>query len=371
MIQPLRLLFIISTAAFFAGCAGINQANHLSNPLAPASPIASSVVSKWEKELAETDVTAIGTRRERNDLVYRLIFVSDYRFSRYEADLMLGRATRDTFIDMSMFGINTAATLMTQGASTKMLSAIAGGLGFSRATIEKNFYMNHTAPVLMAKMRALRAEKLNEIVKNLSRSIDDYPASLAIIDVLEYYNRGTMLGALRAISNDTAVQAIRAEGGKVSEPEKAPPISFQIDAGMIAAQSRGSARSYAPSVSAPAVVSDLARRRRVLGGMVNELKRQRDSAKAVEILQAGKIPAMESEAIAVLGDVVNDIGTKSELAIWENAFGVSTKKSGPVKTAPPVIAEPIEGISGRPETKTPIPKTAPPVVTDKTKTEPL
>lgn len=368
MMPKTARLFTMLAAALLSGCAGINQTNRLGNPFAPSSPLASSVVAKWEKELAGADVTEIGTRRERNDLVYRLIFVSDYRFSRYEADLMLGKATRDSFIDMSMFGLNTAATLITPGAQTKMLSAIAGGLGFSRATVEKNFYLNHTAPVLMAKMRALRTEKLNEIVKNLSRSIEDYPASLAIIDVLEYYNRGTMLGALRAISNDTAVQAIRAEGGKVSEAEKAPPVSFQIDGGMIAAQSRGSApvRSYAPTVS-----NDLFRRRRALGSFVNDLKRQRDSAKAVTILQAGNIPVMESEAIGVLAEVVNDIGSKTELATWEKAFGVSANRPERIKVAPPVIAEPIEGIDGKPTSKTPIPKTAPPVVTDKSKTEPL
>ncbi len=229
----LHHLFILFGITFLAGCAGINQTNRLGNPFAPPSPLAAGVVAKWEKDLAETDVTTIATRKERNDLVYRLIFLCDYRFNRYEADLMLGKATRDSFVDMSMFGLNAASTLITPGAQTKMLAAIAGGLGFSRATVEKNFYLNHTAPVLMAKMRALREEKLNEIVKNLSRGVSSYPASLAILDVLDYYNRGTMVGALQAISNDTAVQTIRAEGGKVSRPEKAPPVSFQIDAGTI------------------------------------------------------------------------------------------------------------------------------------------
>ena len=288
----MKILTVALAATLLSGCAGINQTNRLGNPFAPPSPLATKVVAKWEKELAETDVTAIGTRRERNDLVYRLIFVSDYRFSRYEADLMLGKATRDSFVDMSMFGLNTAATLITPGAQTKMLSAIAGGLGFSRATVEKNFYMNHTAPVLMAKMRALRQEKLNEIVKNLSRGIADYPASLAIIDVLDYYNRGTMLGALQSISNDTAVQTIRAQGGKVVKPELAPPVSFQIDAGMI-----------------------------------SEPPPRRRSAGVV--------------------------------------------RRSPVKTAPPLIAAPVESLDDKPVGKTPIPKTAPPAVTDESKVAPL
>ena len=285
-------LFVTFAAVLLPGCAGINQTNRLGNPFAPPSPLAASVVAKWEKELANTDVTAIETRKDRNDLVYRLIFLSDYRFNRYESDLMLGKATRDSFIDMSMFGLNAASTLITPGSATKMLAAVAGGLGFSRATVEKNFYLNHAAPVLMGKMRALRTEKLNEIVKNLSRGIDDYPASLAIIDVLDYYNRGTMIGALQAISNDTAVQTIKAEGGRVVESEKAPPVSFQIDAGTIS-------------------------------------------------------------------EPVHRSAPRSRAA-----------RKGPMKTAPPIIDEPIEPLNPKPASHT-IPKTAPPAVTDKSKVEPL
>ena len=136
-----------------------------------------------------------------------------------------------------MFGLNAATSLITPGSATQVLAAIASGLGFSRNTVEKNFYMNHTAPLLMAKMRALRKEKLNDIVRNLSRGIDDYPATLAIIDVLDYYNRGTMLGALQAISNDTAMQDIQAAGGKVIPPPMAKPVTEQIKDGTIAAQS--------------------------------------------------------------------------------------------------------------------------------------
>jgi hypothetical protein len=348
----------------FAGCAGPDALSRGSNPFAPASPLAASVVARWEKELATTDVTAIGTRKERNDLVYRLIFLCDYRFSRYEADLLLGKAARDSFTDLSMFGLNTASTLITPGSTTKMLAAIAGGLGFTRATIEKNFYQNHAAPVLMAKMRALRAEKLNEIVHNLSRSIEAYPASLAVIDVLDYYNRGTMLGALRAISNDTAVQSIKAEGGKVTEPEAAPPISFQIQAGTIAAHSGGDAMRSIPTAS-----SDFGRRRNALGSRVMVLRREKETATAAAILRAGNVEAGEPEAITKLGNVVNNIGTRSELETWERAFAVAP--SGPVKTAPPVIEHPIESLTPGAKKPTTFPKTAPPVVPDKSKVEPL
>ena len=153
MIRPfacLSLLPILLATLLLGGCA-----NQTANPFAPASPLASSVVGQWEREMVNLDISQYRQEPERSALVYRLIFLSDYRFSRYEADLMLGKATRDTFVDMSMFGLNAAASLITPGQATQVLSAIAGGLSFSRNTIEKNFYMNHTAPVLIARMRVL------------------------------------------------------------------------------------------------------------------------------------------------------------------------------------------------------------------------
>jgi len=233
-----RCSFSLATVLLAAGCAGINQANHVANPFAPTSPLAATVVEKWERELPLTNISEVTTKADRNDLVYKLIFISDYRFNRYEADLILGKAARDTFIDLSIFGLNAATALISPGASSQILAAIAGGLGFTGNTIEKNFYMNHTAPVLMARMRALRKEKLNEIMLNLSKDWDEYPPSLAIIDVLDYYNRGTMLGALQSISDDTAVKEIRAAGGEVKSPPKAPPVSEQIADGTVAEQTR-------------------------------------------------------------------------------------------------------------------------------------
>jgi len=202
---------------------------HSYNPYAPQSPLAAKVVAEWRTELSQPGVLEnTQDKPSRNRLVYRLIFLSDYQFSKYESSLMLGKATRDSFVDMSMFGLTTAASLITPGSATQILSAIAGGLGFSRSNIEKNFFQNQATPVLIAKMQALRNAKFNEIVSRLNLPYEQYPTQLAIVDVLDYYNRGTMLGALQAISKDTAVQEIRTAGGQVVPPPPAPPLSVQI-----------------------------------------------------------------------------------------------------------------------------------------------
>jgi hypothetical protein len=192
------------------------------NPLAPQSPLAGAVVAQWETDFAKPGFldTAGGywhTRQGRDELVYRLIFMCDYRFSRYEADLVAGKATRDTVIDLAVLGLTSAAALTTPGQATQILAAIAGGLVGSRAAIEKNFYQNLAQPVLLRKMQVLRQQKILAISDRLRKyNVDVYPTERALIDVLDYYNRGTMLAALQEISNDTAAQEIELRGGAVA-----------------------------------------------------------------------------------------------------------------------------------------------------------
>ena len=362
-----RPLLVLLATLLLSGCVGMNDINHAANPFAPASPLASTVVTQWERELANIDLRDYRQEPERSALVYRLIFLSDYRFNRYEADLMLGKAKRDTFIDMSMFGLNTAAALITPGDATQILSAIAGGLSFSRNTIEKNFYMNHTQTVLIARMRVLRKEKLNDIAANLRQSPRVYPVELAIVDVLDYYNRGSMLGALQSISSETSTQEIRAAGGEVKRPPAAPPVRLLFQKTAPAVIDRP-----IEELSTMALPSEIATGRRALGSQVMRLRRAGDSARAVEILAAAGVTAAPDTAIRQLGDAVDSISTRSSLAKWERAFATAPAtpmpSGGPIKTAPPIIPDvppPLIPELGKPAPTTPLPKQKPANVPNK------
>jgi hypothetical protein len=194
------------------------------NPFAPQSPLAGAVIAQWEADFEKPGfLDSSGgywhTRQGRDELVYRLIFMCDYRFARYEADLVAGKATRDTVIDLAVLGLTSAAALTTPGQATQILAAISGGLIGSRAAVEKNFYQNLAQPVLLRKMQVLRAQKLFAISHRLRKyDVDVYPTERALIDVLDYYNRGTMLAALQEISNDTAAQEIQLSGAALTRP---------------------------------------------------------------------------------------------------------------------------------------------------------
>jgi hypothetical protein len=234
IVQPVPCLFALLSLLGLTSCALHEKGPQLDpfaainpmqkfNPLAPASPLAATVVARWERDFAQPGFLQPNdywhTPKGRDELVYRLILMCDYRFSRYEADLVAGKATRDSFVDLAVLGLNSAATFLDPGQTTRVLSAISGGLIGSRATIEKNFYQNQAQPVLLRRMHVLRQQKLFTITHRLRKyNVDVYPIERALIDVLDYYNRGTMLAALQAVSDETAVQEIEIRGGRVQEP---------------------------------------------------------------------------------------------------------------------------------------------------------
>jgi hypothetical protein len=144
------------------------------NPLAPQSPLAAAVVVRWEADFARPDfLDSDGghwhTRQGRDELIYRLIFMCDYRFSRYQADLVMGKATRDTVIDLAVLGLSAASTFLDPSQMTRAFAALSGGLVGSRAAIEKHFYQNLAQPVLLRKMQVLRQQKLFAISHRLRK----------------------------------------------------------------------------------------------------------------------------------------------------------------------------------------------------------
>jgi hypothetical protein len=297
------------------------------NPLAPDSPLASTVVAGWEKQFSQPDFLQDDrwhTQEGRNEIIYRLIFIADYRFFRFEGDLMAGRAAGDTVIDMAVLGLSAAGALTTPGQVTQILAAISGGLIGSRAAIQKNFFQNQTTTVLLDRMRALRQERFNAIVANLQLPYKQYPVELAIVDVFDYYNRGTMLGALQDISKNTAIKQIEAEGGDVTLTPVVLPVSKQIRLSLPQSIQTPNGRLITTHLR-----PEVRRRKRALGDFVVRMEREHDYSTASKILGnygLSPIPVDES-AIDRLRDLVAGIQSTKDLIPLEHAFLLEVQQS--------------------------------------------
>lgn len=146
----------------------------------------------------------------RNSLIAARIHATDIQFSRFEEDMF--RQTREAGFGATLatLGLTTSAAVATGGAS-QVLSGIAALIIGGREAFQKEVLAERTVIAIHTAMRARRAEVALRLHAGLPRSINDYPVALGLADLNEYYNAGTVLGALIGITETVGAQARVAE----------------------------------------------------------------------------------------------------------------------------------------------------------------
>lgn len=141
-------------------------------------------------------------KRRRNIILINLIYLANIHFEGNELYMYQGHATISTVADIAVLGVTAAGTLAGGKDTKAILSAIAAGLTGSRLAYEKNWLYQYGVPVLFARMNRLRETKRNDINEKMKNGIQEYSLEQGLIDIQEYFNCGTMVGALQNISKE-------------------------------------------------------------------------------------------------------------------------------------------------------------------------
>jgi hypothetical protein len=170
-------------------------------PLAFQDQLTKALINKYSKpDAIPVDQTTM-TEAQRNQTLNDLIYLTDVNYYAFTGGLYEGKAVFDTVSDLAMLGLGAAGTL-TPAASTKaILAAISGGIAGGRVSINKNFFQDQATTALIAKMDAGRKTQLAIMQDAKAKlSVKDYPLSRGLAQLAEYYNAGTILGALEDIT---------------------------------------------------------------------------------------------------------------------------------------------------------------------------
>lgn len=204
-IGPLLILMLVS------GCGAISH---------PGSPATSYDPDQDIKELSKVfgSATSISdyyktpeTRAKRDAFVTGRLTLINLQYIQFIRQFAVNTAQLDSAFDITKLGVDLATTLV-GGATTKsILGAISAGLTGSRTSIEKNFFQQKTVPVLISEMNAQRKIALVPIVTGLSEGIDRYPLASALVDLQNYYEAGTFVGALQSIQKDAGAKEAAAD----------------------------------------------------------------------------------------------------------------------------------------------------------------
>lgn len=146
----------------------------------------------------------------RNKFIAARMYAIDIRFSEFEEKLF--RQTRESGFaaTLATLGLTTAATFATNGAS-QVLSGIATFIIGGREAFQKEVLAERTVIAIHTAMRARRAQVRLRLRNGLRLSTDQYPVTAALADLNDYYEAGTILGALIGITETVGAEAKQAE----------------------------------------------------------------------------------------------------------------------------------------------------------------
>jgi hypothetical protein len=110
------------------------------------------------------------------------------------------------------------------GGTAQIMSALVTAVESTKTAVNKDLLQGQTITAIIAKMRALRATKLVLIRQAMQSGLGPYPPSQALIDLMEYHNDGTLVGALQSITEQAAAEKEKARDALDQKIRKIPSI---------------------------------------------------------------------------------------------------------------------------------------------------
>jgi hypothetical protein len=150
-------------------------------------------------------------KSERNKLISMALTIMDVRYAEFINSTESWRKNKEMLTDIVELSMNLAGTAV-GGAGTKtILAAISAGVNGINGSIDTNYFYEKTFQSLVAQMNADRKDVLVSITKGKQCSIEEYQWSDAVHDLVDYYNAGTLLGAISSIQKDAGKKEGNAE----------------------------------------------------------------------------------------------------------------------------------------------------------------
>lgn len=189
------LLPLLIASLTLCGCAGFRGSPpRATNPKAELEVLADDLKPEIIKKYDESPSKAL-----RNKIVIARIRATNIRFDEFQEMLYQEGVGYGIATDWAVLALDAAGTLV-GGAGTKAaLAATSGGLTGAKAAYDKNVYFKKTMPAILAQMIARRKAVSVRIYSGLTKNIEDYPLIQALVDLEDYYNAGTIPGAIMEI----------------------------------------------------------------------------------------------------------------------------------------------------------------------------
>jgi len=153
-------------------------------------------------------------REYRDEVINGRIYVIDYYYNKFRQNMRGVKPDTNIVTDIAVLGLDAADAINPARRAKEILLAISGGLTGPGASVDKDDFYDEALPALISKMDSLRLERLvliRQRMKYGTQGENPYTLGAAMIDVNNYFQSGTISGALLGITKSSGVAANEAE----------------------------------------------------------------------------------------------------------------------------------------------------------------
>ncbi|MGH7807284.1 MAG: hypothetical protein ACRENT_04255 [Thermodesulfobacteriota bacterium] len=149
----------------------------------------------------------------RDQVLNGRIYVIDYYYSEFVKHVHEERASMGIVADVAVLGADAAGLISTSKQLKDIFLAISGGLTGVKLSFDKNAFYQMTMPALVTKMDSLRKQQLLTIRTKMQQGTDKYGLSEGLVDINDYFQAGTIPGAIIGIQETAGAAAKEAKEG--------------------------------------------------------------------------------------------------------------------------------------------------------------
>jgi len=131
----------------------------------------------------------------------------DAGYSVFRLQYFANRTTFDTVGDIVGLGLNAAGTAFGGAALKSALAATAGSVLGLRAIVDQDVFAQSSRVAIVMTMDADRASVRDRILQGMTQPIERYPLEVGMADVQRYYDAGSVVNAIIAVTTQASIRA--------------------------------------------------------------------------------------------------------------------------------------------------------------------
>ncbi|NTW89067.1 MAG: hypothetical protein HGB26_08120 [Desulfobulbaceae bacterium] len=197
---------------FLAGCASMSNAPKRSGDMvaelkALEPYFSASVIKTYDSLKTKPD----DQRGYRDEVIFGRIRAIDLHYNQFINDISREDKGMNIGTDSAVLLLDAGGALSKVSSTQAIFSQASGVLTGVKSSIDKNTYYDKTLYALISQMQASRQDALVTLYNGLDKEVGQYPLLKALIDVESYYQAGTILGAVTAITKSSGEQKAKAD----------------------------------------------------------------------------------------------------------------------------------------------------------------